>query len=77
MQFYLPHPFSYMDKHTYYLKYVETEYSSIVIDYIKTLFEEFSKDVSHSAGIDGILNEDGKVIFSKNAILKCLNSFSI
>lgn len=61
---------------TYYLRFVETEYSSIVIDYIKTLFEEFGKDVSHSAGIDGILNEYGKVIFSKNAILKCISSFS-
>ena len=61
---------------TYYLKFVESEYSTIVIDYIKTLFEEFGKDVSHSAGIDGILNEYGKVIFSKNAILKCINSFS-
>ena len=59
----------------YYLKFVESEYSSIVIDYIKTLFEEFGKDVSHSAGIDGVLNEYGKVIFSKNAILKCIHSF--
>lgn len=62
---------------TYYLKFVETEYSSIVIDYIKTLFEEFGKDVSHSAGIDGILNEYGKIIYSKNAILKCIHSFII
>ena len=61
---------------TYYLKFVELEYSTIVIDYIKTLFEEFGKDVSHSAGIDGILNEYGKVIYSKNAILKCINSFT-
>lgn len=61
---------------TYYLKFVESEYSTIVIDYIKTLFEEFGKDVSHSSGIDGILNEYGKIIYSKNAILKCINSFS-
>jgi len=61
---------------TYYLKYVESEYSSIVLDYIKTLFEEFGKDVSHTSGIDGVLNEYGKVIFSKNAILKCIHTFS-
>ena len=62
---------------TYYLKFVESTYSTIVIDYIKTLFEEFGKDVSHTSGIDGVLNEYGKVIFSKNAILKCINSFCI
>ena len=62
---------------TYYLKFVESKYSCIVIDYIKTLFEEFGKDVSHCAGIDGILNEYGKVIFSKNAILKCIHSFCL
>ena len=60
---------------TYYLRFIESEYSSIVIDYIKTLFEEFGKDVSCAAGIDGILNEYGKIIYSKNAILKCINSF--
>ena len=62
---------------TYYLRFIETEYSSIVIDYIKTLFEEFGKDVSLSAGIDGILNEYGKMIFDKNAILKCICTFTI
>lgn len=60
---------------TYYLRFVQSEYSCIVIEYIKTLFEEFGKDVSHTSGIDGILNEYGKVIFSKNAILKCIHSF--
>lgn len=59
----------------YYLRFIEAKNPSIVVDYIKTLFDEFGKDVSHSTGIDGILNEYGKVIFSKNAILKCLNSF--
>ena len=61
----------------YYLKFVDAEYSSIVIDYIKCLFEEFAKDVSHSNGIDGVLNEYGKIVFSKNAIMKCINSFSL
>ena len=59
----------------YYLKFVESDYSSIVIDYIKCLLGEFAKDVSHSTGIDGVLNEYGKVIFSKNAIMKCINCF--
>lgn len=61
---------------TYYLKFIESECSSIVIDYIRTLFEEFGNDVSHSAGIDGILNEYGKIVFAKDAIIKCVNSFS-
>lgn len=60
---------------TYYLKFIETGNSSIVIDYIKTLFDEFGKDVSYSTSIDGFLNEYGKVIFPKNAIIKCINSF--
>ena len=60
---------------TYYLRYTNNEISSIVFDYIKSLFEEFAKDVSYSTGIDGILNEYGKVIFSKNAIMKCINCF--
>lgn len=62
-------------KDAYYLKFIEIGNSSIVIDYIKTLFDEFGKDVSSSIGIDGVLNEYGKVIFAKNAILKCLNCF--
>jgi len=60
---------------TYYLKFIESEYSSLVISYIRTLFEEFGTDVSHTAGIDGVLNEYGKIIYSKHAILKCINSF--
>lgn len=59
----------------YYLKFVETSKSCLVIDYIKTLFNEFGKDVSNSAGIDGVLNEYGKVIISKNALVKSLSSF--
>lgn len=62
---------------TYFLRFIDVGGSSIVIDYIKTLFTEFGKDVSHFVGIDGILNEYGKIIFSKNAILKCLNSFNV
>jgi len=62
-------------KNIYYLRFTETECSSIVIDYIKTLLMEFGDDVSHSAGIDGILNEYGKIIFSKNALIKCIHSF--
>ena len=61
---------------TYYLKFIKTQNSCLVIDYIKTLFDDFGKDVSHLAGIDGILNEYGKIVFEKNAIVKCINSFS-
>lgn len=63
-------------KGAYYLSFIEPENSAIVIDYIKTFFDEFGKNVSNTASIDGILNEYGKVIFSKNAILKCLKSFN-
>ena len=63
-------------KDTYYLKFAETGNSSIVIKYIKTLFDEFGQDVSCSTGIDGFLNEYGKKIFAKDAIVKCIRSFS-
>lgn len=62
---------------TYYLRLIEAVNSSIIIDYLKTLFAEFGKDVSRSAGIDGILNEYGKVLFKKNAISKCIHSFAL
>ena len=61
---------------TYYLRFIEKGNTSIVIDYIKTLFDEFGKDVSHSTSIDGFLNEYGKIIFAKDAIVKCIRSFS-
>jgi len=61
---------------TYYLRLTEPGTSCMIIDYIKSLFEEFGKDVSCSIGIDGFLNEYGKVVFEKNAILKCINSFT-
>lgn len=64
----------YNDK--YYLKYIEAGNSSIVIEYIKTLFDEFGEDVSYSTSIDGFLNEYGKTIFAKDAIIKCIRSFS-
>lgn len=59
----------------YYLKFVEHQKSCLVIDYIKALFNEFGKDVSTSVGIDGVLNEYGKIIIAKNALVKSLNSF--
>lgn len=46
------------------------------MDFLKILFNEFGRDVSNSTGIEGILNEYGKIIFTKNAILKCLHSFN-
>lgn len=61
---------------TYYLRFIDVENCSVVLEYIKTFITEFGKDVSNSVGIEGILNEYGKVIFSKNALIKCLNSFN-
>lgn len=61
--------------YTYYLKFTYNENHLIAIEHIKPFFGEFANDVSHSPGIEGILNEYGKIIFEKNAILKCLNSF--
>lgn len=61
---------------TYYLRFRETENQTIVVDYIKTLFSEFGTDVSCSSSIDGFLNEYGKLIFAKNAIIKCIHSFN-
>ena len=61
---------------TYYLKFTETENETIVVDYIKTIFSEFGTNVSCSASIDGFLNEYGKLIFAKNAIIKCIHSFN-
>ena len=61
---------------TYYLKFIKTENSSIAIDYIKTFFDEFGENVSSSPNIDGFLNEYGKIIFSNDAITKCLCSFN-
>lgn len=60
---------------TYYLKLIEPINSSIIIDYLKTLFDEFGTNVSCHPGIDGILNEYGKIIWKKNAIIKCIHSF--
>ena len=61
---------------TYYLKFINTKNSSISVDYIKVFFNEFGENVSNSSNIDGFLNEYGKVIFSKDAISKCLYSFN-
>ena len=61
---------------TYYLRFIETGNSSIAIDFIKTIFDEFGQDVSNSISIDGFLNEYGKIIFAKDAIIKCIRSFS-
>ena len=61
---------------TYYLKLVEEMKSFIILDYVKSLFEEFGKNVSNSISIDGLLDEYGKVIFNKNAILNCIKTFA-
>lgn len=59
----------------YYLKYTETPTSIISITYIKNLFSEFATDISLASEFDGILNEYGKIIWEKNAIVECINSF--
>ena len=61
---------------TYYLRLIEEMNSRIILDYIKSLFEEFGKNVSDSISIDGLLNEYGKVIFEKDAILNCIKTFA-
>ena len=61
---------------TYYLKLIEEMKSRIILHYVKSLFEEFGKNFSDSISIDGLLNEYGKVIFEKNAILNCIKTFA-
>ena len=60
---------------TYYLYNFNVETYSILLDYMKEIFSEFGTNVSDSKIIDGILNEYGKIIFEKNAIVKCIYSF--
>ena len=61
---------------TYYLKFIKTKEFSVALDFIKTFFDEFGENVSNFSNIDGFLSEYGKVIFSKDAITKCLYSFN-
>lgn len=60
---------------TYYLRALESNSFSVLLDYLKLLFSEFGKDVSSSHCIEGLLSEYGKVIFRRNAINKCINLF--
>ena len=60
---------------TYYLYNSDVENFSVLLDYMKNVFAEFGTNVSDSPNIHGILNEYGKVIFEKNAIVKCIYSF--
>lgn len=60
---------------TYYLQALEVNYYSVLLDYLKLLFSEFGKDVSCNTEIPGFLSEYGKVLFSKNAINKCIKTF--
>lgn len=61
---------------TYYLRFINNGNSSIAFNYAKNLINEFATDISNFTGIDGILNEYGKVVFPKNAIKKCIDLFS-
>ena len=58
---------------TYFLRLTDTNIVSTLLQFYKTLFAEFGQDASNISGIEGILNEYGKIIFSKNAISKCIN----
>ncbi len=60
---------------TYYLYNSDVEKFSVLLDYMKNVFAEFGTNVSDSPSIHGILNEYGKVIFEKNAIIKCIYLF--
>lgn len=61
---------------TYFLQALDVEHFSLALDYARSVFAEFGKDVSYSPGIDGILNEYGKVVFSKDAIIKCIKLYN-
>ena len=60
---------------TYYLYNLDIENYSILLDYMREIFSEFAISVSNSAGIDGILNEYGKVIFENDAIVNGIFHF--
>ena len=60
---------------TYYLYNTNTENYSTLLDYMQEIFSEFGNKVSNSPYVDGILNEYGKKIFSKNAIVNCILHF--
>ena len=60
---------------TYYLYNTNTENYSTLLDYMQEIFSEFGTKVSNSTYVDGILNEYGKKIFSKNAIVNCILHF--
>lgn len=60
---------------TYYLYNTNTENYSTLLDYMQEIFSEFGTKVSNFPYVDGILNEYGKKIFSKNAIVDCILHF--
>ena len=57
---------------TYFLQAIDVKAFSLALDYARSVFSEFGKDVSNSANIDGFLNEYGEIIFSKDAISKSM-----
>ena len=61
---------------TYYLQTSDTQQFAHILCFIKPFLDEFGVDVSNSVGIEGILNEYGKIIFTKNAMQKCLHTFT-
>ena len=60
---------------TYYLCAFDVEDFDALFNYIKNIISEFGENVSNSSTFNGILNEYGKIIFSKNALLQCIKNF--
>lgn len=60
---------------TYYLYNLNIENYAMLLDYMKEIFSEFGTNVSNLDCIEGILNEYGKTIFEKNAIINCIYNF--
>lgn len=59
----------------YYLQAINIHNFYTLLDYMKTIFSEFGKNVSSNFNLNGVLNEYGKKIFENNAFLQCINKF--
>lgn len=60
----------------YYLIASNIQNYAFMFNILEAFFSEFGNDVSGVVGMEGLLNEYGKVIFEKNAIQKGYCSFS-
>ena len=59
----------------YYLQAIDIHNFYTLLDYMKTIFSEFGKNVSDNSNLNGVLNEYGKKIFENNAFLQCIHNF--